>query len=264
MPFLAGQGSKRTIAVETKTLEGIVFGLSEMSDFIVQLKKTICDQNSWIDMLAEALNEHRKSRASYDVKNKTAVAGVPVLGTANHHGASGQNSVSGKKNKSKKKTKSAGREVDGKQTVNCSTATSEIPSGNEMMKEFQGYVIVPSSGRSTFETDKTAKSSVHSLPVAFSLQTETRASMNKNSKSLHHQSHQMSSLNLNEKTKVWGRIQTDSPEQLPGAAVNDNTCLSKQKQVATSDEMCPVCNLIFEKNLGLEKRTSHINSHFED
>ena len=226
-----------------------------MSDFIVQLKKTICDQNSWIDMLAEALNEYRKSRASYDVKNKTAVAGVPVLGTANHHGTSGQNSVSGKKNKSKKKTKSAGREVDSKQAVSCSTATSEIPSSNEMMKECQGYVIVPPSGRSTFETDKTAKSSVHSLPVAFSLQTETRASM---------KSHQMSSLNLNEKTKVWGRIQTDSPEQLPGAAVNDNTCLSKQKPVATTDEMCPVCSLIFEKNCGLKKRTSHINSHFED
>ena len=80
--------------------------MSEMSDFVVELKKTICNQNSWIDMLVEALDEYRKFQISKDDKNKTAVADVsspinklPVVGRASHSGTSGceQNSVSGRK-----------------------------------------------------------------------------------------------------------------------------------------------------------------------
>ena len=231
--------------VETKALQGIVFGLSELSDFIVQLKKSICDQNSWIDMLSEALNENKKF---HEVKNKTAVA-------ANFHGATGQNSVSGKKNKSKKKSKSAGEKAGGKLTDNCSPGVSEIPSGDEILEEAPGYVIVPPVDRSVLGSFKTAESSAHSLPTALS--TGNRAS--ETFKSLHHQPPRTSSLNLSGKRKA---SRSESREQSPRAAASDN--IAKQKHDAITDEMCPVCNLIFEKNCGLQKRTSHINSHFED
>lgn len=234
--------------VETKALQGIVFGLSELSDFIVQLKKSICDQNSWIDMLAEALNENKKS---HEVRDKAAVA-------ANYHDAAGQNSVSGKKNKSKKKTKSAGEKAGGKLTDNCSPGVSEIPSGDEILEEAPGYIIVPPVERSVLGSFKTAESNARSLPIAFS--TGNRAS--ETFKSLHHQPPRTSSLNLSEKRKASRWVKTESREQSPRAVASDN--IAKQKHDAITDEMCPVCNLIFEKNCGLKKRTSHINSHFED
>ena len=277
--------------METKALERIVIGLSEMSDFIVELKKTICDQNSWADMLVDALNEYRKSdRLSKDDKNRTGVGNasspknkLPVSDAANHSGTSGskQNSVSGRKNKSKKKTKNAAHKVNDKPPDNCAIDASGNTgsfSGNKTessgvvqtsgevddvrLEDLEDYIVVPSRERSAFEHAKVGNLTAHRLPSPFSsLQMETRVPVNNGPRSLHHELRQMSSVNISDTRKTWEQFGTDSPGQFPRGVVNGT---SRQKQGATSDDMCPMCDKIFERNCDLEKRRSHINSHFED
>jgi hypothetical protein len=283
--YLPEQGDKGTILVETKALEKIVSGLSEMSDFVVELKKTICNQNSWIDMLVEALDEYRKFQISKDDKNKTAVTDVsspinklPVVGRASHSGTSGceQNSVSGRKNKSKKKkTKNPGHKVNDKSSDNCSNAasgnTGSLPGNktqhssgavqisseidDQTLEEFEDYIVVLSG-------ERPPKIAVNHFPASFSsLQTETKVPINREPKSLQHELHQMSSVSISDRGKTWERFETYSPGTFPRGIVNDT---SMQGQGATNNDMCPMCNKIFEENCDLEKRRSHINRHFED
>ena len=259
------QEHQRSILVEANTLQRIVNGLSEVYDFVIELKKTICDQNSWIDMLAEALNEYRKSHFFKDDKNKTktvATGASPVLSTANHSGT--QNSVGGRKKKTKRKTKNAfGNKVSDAASDNTGSLSgnkTESPGGAEVVEEFEDFIVVSSEKRSTTDHAGIANSTAHHLHLSFSsLQTETKVPMNREPQSLHHELRQMSNLTVGDRRKTYDRFKNGS------SGHNAMSDMSEHKQInANDDNKCPICDKIFQSNCDLVKRRSHINSHFED
>ncbi|XP_028390796.1 probable E3 ubiquitin-protein ligase bre1 [Dendronephthya gigantea] len=282
-----------TISVHTKTLRSIMYGLSEMSEFVVGLKKTICDQNSWIDMLVEALTEYRKSQLSKEDANKAAVsdASLPknkVLGsnTVNRPSNSAQNFSNGKKKKPKKKTKDSGHKVEDKPPDNVSGVASGnsviltdhqtghpgdvLLSGeiedNEKLEEFGEFIVVHSKRRSAvaqgarIDNANSASGQSHARSPFLSLQPDGRTSKNRKPMSLHHQVQGMSISGMDSGRKTWAHFNSDFAGQNHRASDND---MSKKEQVTVSDEMCPMCNKIFDRSCDLDERRSHINSHFE-
>lgn len=278
-----------------KTLQSIVHGLSEMSDFVLGLKKTICDQNSWIDMLVEALSEYRKSQLPRGDSNKAAVsdaykaavsdASFPknkVLGSnaVNRPSKSGQNSANGKKRKSKKKTRDAGHKVEDKPPDNCSGAasgnvvsltdqTGHPPSSamedNAKLEEFGDFIIVHSQGRLALSQgariDNSNSGQSHARSPFLSLPPENLVPNNREPMSLHHQVRQMSVSSMNDGRRTREHFSGDFTGQNYQAPDNGT---SKKEQFTVSDEMCPMCNKIFESSCDLNERRSHINSHFEN
>ena len=256
------QEHQESILVEAKALQRILTGLSEVYDFVIELKKTICDQNSWIDMLVEALDEYRKSHLFKDNKNKTGATGASRVLSANH--SSTQNSVGGRKKKTKKKTKNAlGNKASDAASDNTGSLLgkkTKSPGEAEVVEEFEDFIIVSSEKCSTSDHGTIVNSTAHHLPLSFSsLQTETKVPMNKEPQSLHHELRQMSSLTVGDRGKSYNRYKTGSSGH---SAMSD---MSEQKQIGANDNnKCPICNKIFESDFDLVKRRSHINSHFED
>jgi hypothetical protein len=254
--------------VEAKDLQKVVTGLTEMHDFVVELKRTIYDQNMWIDMLVEALHGYGKPRLSEDDKNEVAGA---VSNTATHSASSGgkPNSAGGRKKKKKTKNKpsnicsdtasdTAGSFPESSGVVKTSGGTED-----ESLKEFEDYIVVPSGGCSSTERTVITNSTAHHLPSSFSsLQTNTRVPMNRESQSLRNDLSQMSDLAISDREKTREQFEMGLQKQFRQDAVS---VTSKEKAtVASDDDKCPMCGKIFERNCGLDKRRSHINSHFED
>ena len=248
--------------MEAKALQRILTGLSEVYDFVIELKKTICNQNSWIDMLVEALDEYRKSHLFKEDKNKSGATGASRVLSANHSAT--QNSVGGRKKKTKKKTKNAlGNKVSDAASDNTGSLLgnkTKSPGVAEVEEELEDFIVVSSEKCSTTNHARIASSTAHHLPLSFSsLQTETKVPMNREPQSLHHELRQMSSLTVGDRGKTYDRSKTGSSGH---SAMSD---MSEQKQLgANGDNKCPICNQIFESNFDLVKRRSHINSHFED
>ena len=157
-----GIGDKGTILVERKAFEKIATGLSDLSDFVVELKRTIFDQNSWMEMLRGALSEYKTLQSSKQDTTKTSVGSAPSLknklpsirtGRRSDTSICKQNSFNGSKNPLKTKTKNARQKKKpgdnrsgavGGNTVRSSDSET-IPSsvfqpaakdGNEELQEF--------------------------------------------------------------------------------------------------------------------------------
>ena len=261
--------------VDVKELEKIAVGLSEMYDFVLELKKSISDQNSWIDMLVEAQSEYRKSHIPkgdkiIDVKSKLSDSGA-----TNPSVLSGGQSQS-KKNKRKKK-KATGQNPGGKAMNTFSEAASankdtahteatnhsdavQVPDEVEKLEEFHDFIVVPSKKNSAFRDREFAKPHSDSASPFLSLQTKPRGPMNLEPKSLQHELHHMSSLSLHDRMKTWEGFGSDTAGEFSQGVTNDK---SKQKQ-AVSTDICPICNLVFDNNSNLLDVQSHINSHFKD
>lgn len=240
------------ILVGKTDLARIVFGLSQMSDFVVELKRTIYDQNSWIEMLSEALNEYRKSQIAKDGKGKSGAHSVSISKPLNviASRAETHSVTSGKKNKPKKKAQNGGQKISEKQPDNHRKTSSgyqcsppgyksplepvvEMPVGldNEQLDLCDGFVYVPSRNYSQHVPSR------------------------------HQQLGQMSSLSTSSREVTKEHLETGKPAQtFSRGARNDGPC--EPPKAATDENSCPICDRVFEINCDVGKRRRHINSHF--
>ena len=119
---------------------------------------------------------------------------------------------------------------------------------------------MPSRQGSTTEYAKICDSDIHLLKSLSLHQVDPKVPMNMELKSLQHEQYQMSHSSTNDRTSCE-RFEADSEGYFSLGFAGDS---SKVGVGAPTQDMCPMCNLVFEPNCDLEKRRSHINSHFEN
>ena len=248
-----------------------------MSDFVREVNKTVCDQNSWIEMLMAGLKEYAKSSRFKEDGAKTAVANAashknkaPLFNREKSLDSSGseRNSTTGSKQKPKPKARDSrekvntsgklgavGETVVGSTGIRKKVPPEELKSLNGDIGHVQGdedYVHVPDPNfkqRPAFQHVKIETT----LPPP---RVNMRVPVGTDPKSLHREMLPFSSLGVCESRRQMG-AESHFPQSL---------CIetATHKPGALSKDMCPMCNLIFEANIDVDKRRSHINSHFKD
>ena len=214
-------------------VERIAAQLYEICDFIAVLKKTIIDQTSWIEMLMASTNEYkgRISRKHTDNGNT-------------------QSSINSQKKHFDVSCLRGGNE-------------SDVATGMESLNMEQSSSDILSRSRSSTECDENI---IHRVipredpPQLGETVTDGREEYSKFSSAFQHSSasHQTSLLDHQEN----GLRQH---EMFQASNVDRSNCIDseqQQQQYLATDDMCPMCNIIFDSTFDLARRRSHINDHF--
>lgn len=278
---LPGKGS---VIIERQVLARIVVGLSEMYDFTSDLKKTILDQNSWIDMLMDAMNEYRKTmsrkgghqgadhgNAQSRVNSKEkSFDSFSSAATIVHDGGSITSNVT--TDQSNLHGIAQNRNFSG--TVGIAKHGPQYPCDGSRSRDVDdesdgGFIVLSklgmehSSERLAFEHHKVRRSSDEysslptlSPPSRFTSQDKTH---DRNPKRLEREMHPAANTGTSANN---GKIL----KSFPGDSRQTSVFLDKEKpgkQVKRpQDDMCPLCEVIFDVKADVAQRRRHINEHF--
>ncbi|XP_046847041.1 uncharacterized protein LOC124440674 [Xenia sp. Carnegie-2017] len=199
-----GEGKMNCVLVEWWVLKRITTTLKEQTEFVANLKNTINEQNTCIEVLMDAMKE-RKTQSKIDQRKYVKTRKGKEDETLCLDRGFTINLVNGFDHTSL-------NTVDDEMTNSCTRSSSSLQ--NVKQKD-----ILP-------------RSDLTKLPERSGKTSQKARSKKRNSNS------------------------TDN-RHLPG-----DTRMEKQSQLQL-DEVCPICNMTFDREFDIKKRNAHINSHFE-
>lgn len=220
-------------------VERIVGQLYEMCDFMAILKKTIIDQSSWIEMLMASINEYKGRISRKDTDNGNTQSSINSQ--IEHFDVS----CSMGKNESDVATG-----IESLNTDQSSTDTS-----------YQPFCL--SRSRSSTECDENIvdhREISREDPPQLSAETVTDGREEHFKFSL--ASHQTSLLDHQENVLRQREMSQASNVDWPTSIDDSKQQQQQQQQHLATDDMCPMCNIIFDSTYDLARRRSHINNHF--
>ena len=238
--------------IERPVLERIVVGLDEMCEFTEELKKTITDQSSWIDMLMDTMNDSKRNVSGRSGSNSAGECSKKKRVSQSTSGTKFVSNSDAETVNHPLKSDHSTQDISQDQNYSGAQCTAINEIEHDWSKARNALLPMSSpeyggdfmGGNSERKIDLSSKSLLAFQPDKTLILDGTREQSVKDDTP------------VSEKT-----LERFSAHSRPFTSLTLDSGGTENPQ-SRSVDVCPMCDVVFDGKYDLARRRSHINGHF--